>query len=255
MCYNIKAILESQLKRARRQGHHEEVQELQLELFNRGITDLYQVSGFAHPKMLIYPDKESLPIPATWGLVPHWVKDEKHEDFWKKVNTLNAQGEKMFGLPSYRDSAVSKRCLIYVDGFYESHHIKGKTYPTYPFFIQRIDSEPFPLACLWSEWTNPITRIKLTSFAIVTTVGNRMLSKIHNNPKIEGPRMPVILPEELADEWINPSLSQKEVKDLLLPYPDELLKAHTVDRIAGKESKGNVPEAEEEFIYPEFKLN
>lgn len=81
-----------------------------------------------------------------------------------------------------------------------------------------------------------------------------MMAKIHNNPKLEGPRMPVILPDELVDEWINPSRSQKELTDLLLPFPDEYLHTHTVYRIAGKESKGNVPEVEEEFIYPDLKL-
>jgi len=39
----------------------------------------------------------------------------------------------------------------------------------------------------------------------------------------------------------------------LLPYPDELLTAHTVYRIAGKESKRNKPEAEEEYQYEELK--
>jgi len=81
-----------------------------------------------------------------------------------------------------------------------------------------------------------------------------MMAKIHNNPKLEGPRMPVILPDELADHWIDPGKSQKELTDLLLPFPEELLTAHTVYRIAGKDSKGNVPEAEEEFSYPELKL-
>ena len=65
--------------------------------------------------------------------------------------------------------------------------------------------------------------------------------------------MPVILPDELADEWLDESISPKELTDLLIPYPDELLKAHTVYRISGKESKGNVPEAEEEYEYEELK--
>jgi putative SOS response-associated peptidase YedK len=83
------------------------------------------------------------------------------------------------------------------------------------------------------------------TFSIVTTVGNEMMTKIHNNPKLEGPRMPVILHDELADNWIDKSKSQKELMDLLLPFPDEYLHAHTVYKIAGKESKGNVADAEE----------
>ena len=36
------------------------------------------------------------------------------------------------------------------------------------------------------------------------------------------------------------------------PYPDELLHAHSVYPISGKLSKGNVPEADVEFLYPEL---
>lgn len=250
MCYNVKALLWSQMIRARNRERFRDKRDLQEKLKDLEVFDLYQASGFSHPKMLIYQDKDSDPVPATWGLVPHWVKDnDQRMQLWN--STLNARGESIFEKPSFRDSAKSKRCLIYLDGFYEHHHQGGKTYP---FFIRKKDSQPFPVAALWSEWTEKESRVKLITFSIVTTVGNSTMAKIHNNPKLEGPRMPVILPDEIADEWINPSLSQKELTDLLLPFPEELLHAHTVDRIAGKGSKGNVPDAEEEFHYPDLKL-
>ncbi len=251
MCYNVKALLESQLKRARKQGHYQDAQDIQLKLFDMGVTNLYQSSGFTHPKMLIYIDQDSEPLVGIWGLIPHWVKDNAQKvKLWN--TTLNARGESIFEKPSFRDAAKSKRCLIYLDGFYEHHHLGGKTYP---FFIRKQDSEPFAVAGLWSEWMDRENKSKLITFSIVTTIGNPMMAKIHNNPKLEGPRMPVILPEELADHWIDPGKSQKELNELLLPFPEELLTAHTVYHIAGKDSKGNVPAAEEEFIYPEFKLN
>lgn len=250
MCYNVKSLLKSQLKRAEKQGYYQDAQQIRMHLAELGVGNLYQASGFTHPKMLIYQDKESEPTVATWGLVPHWVKDKAGKvQIWN--NTLNARGESIFEKPSFRDAAKSKRCLIYLDGFYESHHQGGKTYP---FFIRKKDNEPFPVAGLWSEWHDKENQIKLITFSIVTTVGNEMMAKIHNNPKLEGPRMPVILPDELADYWIDPTRSQKELNELLLPFPDDLLQAHTVYRIAGKESKGNVPEAETEYNYEELKL-
>jgi putative SOS response-associated peptidase YedK len=214
------------------------------------ISNLYQASGFSHPKLLIYRDQNSEPIPAVWGLIPLWVKDnEQRLKLWN--STLNARGESIFEKPSFRDSANSKRCLLYLDGFYEHHHYKGKTYP---FFINKKDNEPFAVAGLWSEWQDRENKVKIITFSIVTTKGNEMMTRIHNNPKLEdGPRMPVILPDELADEWLDTSRSQNELKELLLPFPDDLLKAHTVYRISGKESKGNVPEAEEEYQYEELK--
>lgn len=250
MCYNVKALLESQLKRARKQGYYKDIAEIQMSLDELGVKNLYQSSGFTHPKLMIYPEKESEPIVATWGLVPHWVKDNAGKvQIWN--NTLNARGESIFEKPSFRDAAKSKRCLLYLDGFYEHHHQEGKTYP---FFINRKNNEPFPVAGLWSEWLDKENKIKLITFSIITTVGNEMMARIHNNPKLEGPRMPVILPDELANDWIDPSRSQQELNDLLLPFPDDLLQAHTVFRIAGKEAKGNVPEAEIEYNYEELKF-
>jgi putative SOS response-associated peptidase YedK len=250
MCYNVKTLLRSQLKRAQRDGNEQAVQEIQLSLFELGVADLHQVSGFSHPKLLIYPDVHSLPVVATWGLVPHWVKDNEGKvKIWN--STLNARGETIFEKPSFRDSARSKRCLIYLDGFYEHHHKAGKTYP---FFISRKDGEPFPVACLWAEWMDKENKSKLITFSIVTTKANEMMSRIHNNPKLEGPRMPVILLDEIADRWLDPSLSQKELTQLLLPFDDEFLTTHTVARISGKESKGNVPEATDEYLYEELKI-
>jgi len=57
--------------------------------------------------------------------------------------TLNAPSETMFEKNTYKQSAKNKRCVIYIDGFYEHHHFKGKTYP---FSIYRSDGEPMAFA-------------------------------------------------------------------------------------------------------------
>lgn len=249
MCYNVKALLQSQLKRAQRQGRLEEAQEILHKLIEMEVPDLHQVSGFSHPQLLIYTEKDSLPVVATWGLVPNWVNNEDQKlKLWN--TTLNARGETIFEKPAFRESAKWKRCLIYLDGFYEHHHFNGKTYP---FFVQKKDAEPFAVAGLWAEWTDPKTHKRLITFSIVTTEGNKMMTKIHNNPKLEGPRMPVILPHELEDVWINPQKSQIELSQLMLPFPEDLLQSHTVSRISGKESKGNIPDADKEFSYEELR--
>ena len=124
-------------------------------------------------------------------------------------NTLNARGETIFKLNSFRKAANESRCLIYIDGFYEHHHF-GKQ--TYPFYIFKKDLSPLPLAGLYTEWTNPETHGRLLTFSIVTTTGNELLSKIHNNPKLKEARMPVILHEELADQWLAKLEGEKDQK-------------------------------------------
>ena len=254
MCYDIKVSHEAQLKRAIRRGDWAAVEEIEEMLMPYTDLPLHHASGFTHPEILIYTDQQpEYPIVATWGLVPHWVHDEEQKkNLWN--NTINAKGETIFKKPSFRESAKSKRCLIYVDGFYEHHHFNGKTYP---FYIHRKDNEPFVMAGLWSEWKNDDGGT-LTTFSIVTTKANPLLAKIHNNPKLAEPRMPFILQDGMEDEWLKPINDNEEdksfIKDLIQSHSDEIMEAYTVDKLRGKNYKGNVEEISEPLVYEELKF-
>lgn len=254
MCYDIKASLEAQLNRANRSGDKKAMEEILEDLVPLTDLPLHHASGFSHPKILIYTDRSpDFPEVSSWGLVPHWVKDEAQlKKLWN--NTLNARGETIFEKPSFRDAAKNSRCLIYIDGFYEHHHFKGKTYP---FFIRSRDRKPIPLAGLWSEWYDKETKTVLNTFSIVTTDGNSLLAKIHNNPKLKGPRMPLILSPSMEDQWLNPvhgNLDKKELQTLIMPYPENELEAYTVGKLRGKEYVGNVPEISNEKVYEELQF-
>ncbi|WP_323028302.1 SOS response-associated peptidase [Gelidibacter japonicus] len=252
MCYDIKASVESQLKRAERKGDRKAVNEIMERLVPLTDLPLFHAMGFDHPSLLIYTDRSpEFPEVATWGLIPHWVRDEAQmKKMWN--STLNARGETIFEKNSFRAAAKKSRCLIYVDGFYEHHHFNKETYP---FFIHRKDKEPMILAGLYNEWNNPDTCGKLTSFSIVTTTGNSMMGQIHNNPKLDGPRMPVILPDELADKWFieyKDELDKRSIEELVREYPATELSAYTVDKLRGKNSKGNSKKASKPFYYAEL---
>ena len=252
MCFDIKASLVVQLSRARRKNDAKAVKEILERLIPLTNLPIYHASGFSHPELLIYTDRSpEFPEVATWGLVPHWVRDEQEmKKQWN--NTLNARGETIFEKPSFQASAKNNRCLIYVDGFYEHHHYKGKTYP---FYISRKDKQPMALAGLWSEWKNPITGGILNTFTIVTTKANALMAEIHNNPKLQEPRMPVILPTELEDKWlisINDELDIKAIEELIREYPEGELQGHTVAKLRGKEYPGNVKTISEKVIYKEL---
>lgn len=252
MCYNVKAVLRSQLRRARLNGEEEDIDALQLELEMLGKGNYFKVSGFSHPELIIYKEEGNDPILATWGLIPESVKDADPIVFWKRFNTLNAKGETIFTSQAYRNSAESKHCLIYVDGFYEHHHHNGKAYP---FFIHAPDEQPLPLAGLWSEWVNPATKVKLVTYTILTTMPNRTMAKIHNNPDRDGPRMPVILDDARAEEWLKPGLTQKGMSEFLVPYPEDKLAVYTVKPLTGKIAVKNDPTASDEFIYEELRID
>jgi putative SOS response-associated peptidase YedK len=211
------------------------------------IQDYYQVSAFSHPRVIVYEnDEPRKPVVSQWGLIPHWAKAP--EKIWN--NTLNARGETLFEKPAFRMSAESKRCLVPVDGFYDYHEYKGKKYP---FYITRKDDEPLYFAGLWNDWADPLTGEIINTYSIVTTRANPMMEKIHNKPKNSNdPRMPVILPENMMEDWLEP-LSRKEIQELAsFVYPDSQLDSWTVRKLSGKDSPGNVPEANEKYEYKEL---
>jgi putative SOS response-associated peptidase YedK len=250
MCYDIKASYEAQLQRAQRDGDESAIAEIREKLMPLTDLPIYHASGFSHPDLLIYTDRSPFyPEVATWGLIPHWITDEKAaKNIWNK--TLNARGESILEKPSFRDAAKTHRCIVYIDGFYEHHHFEGKTYP---FYIYRKDRVPLALAGLYSDWQNDhggITR----SFTIVTTTGNALLEKIHNNPKLTGSRMPLILTENQAEQWLNVSLDEPILQQLIRPFLEDKLAAHPVGKLRGKEYKGNVPGVSEAVDYPELMI-
>lgn len=255
MCYDIKASLEAQLKRARHYGNEKAIEEIIEKLAPYADLPSFHVSGFSHPRLFIYPDKTPFePQLAYWGLIPPWIKDRAQvKKYWN--NTLNARGETIFEKPSFRDAAKKRRCLLSVDGFFEHHHYRGKTYP---FYVYNMDRSPINLAALWSEWLDKSTGELVHTFTIVTTKANALMKKIHNNPKLKEARMPVILNEESAQKWLKPVESQEDIaalKNLILPYSENKLRAHTVQKLRGKEYPGNKKSITEKVSYEELDWN
>lgn len=255
MCYDIKATLETQLLRAERDGDAHAIEEIMERLVPFTNLPLHHSKGFDHPDLLIYTNEDPyFPMVSTWGLVP---EDAEDKSFWN--NTLNARAETVFKLPSYRYSAKKKRCLLYCDAFYEHHHHAGKTYP---FHIAKKNNKPLVLAAIWSEWRDPENNGFWNTFSIVTTEPNPLMAILHNNPKAKyGPRMPVILNEEIQEDWIMPydehnwEKQKKHLKSLLKPYPQEELDYYTVGRLSGKQYPGNTPKITDHIEYEEFNVD
>jgi putative SOS response-associated peptidase YedK len=257
MCYDIKYQTRKKLVYAKRIGASEEdIRDLerQLEILGDRLPAMYHASGFSHPELVVFTNEAPMqPQLFQWGLIPFWVKDSVTA---VKISndTLNARGETIFEKPSFREAAKKRRCLILVDGFYEHHHFNGKTYP---FHISLKNDEPMVLAGLWEKWELKDQGISKYTVSIVTTKANELMAKIHNNPKLAEARMPVILPKELENKWLKPlndDLDKKGIQELLRPYDNNEMMAHTVRRLRGKEALGNKPEVAEEWKWEELEF-
>lgn len=255
MCYDVTSGLKALIKYAKHR-HDDPAYiaklEKELEEWLKEGSSHHHISGYEHPKLLVFTnDKPLHPQAFIWGLIPSWVKDA-HTAKTIYNQTLNARVETIFDKPSFRNAAKNKRCLIYLDAFYEYHHQKKKSYP---FQISAKNDSPLAVAGLWDEWTDRETGEVIKTVSIVTTKAGALMGKIHNNPKLPEPRMPAILPRELQNQWLEPFETEADKQNLLqlcVSFPDELLKYHTVRPLKGKNAVGDTPEAEQQFDYPEL---
>jgi putative SOS response-associated peptidase YedK len=147
-----------------------------------------------------------------WGLVPRWAKDPK---IGSKM--INARAETLASKNAYKSAFRKRRCIIPADGFYEWQKREGQK-AKQPFFISRPDGEPYALAGLWEVWKGTDgDQEPLRSCTIITTSPNEVMATIHD-------RMPVILPPEAWDTWLDREVQDVELlAKLLVPAPPALI--------------------------------
>ena len=158
-----------------------------------------------------------------------------------------ARAETLASKPAFRDAYQHKRCLIVADGFYESQKSpdgKSKT----PMYITVDSGAPFAFAGLWDTWKQPDGE-RLRTCTFITTEPNDLMAPIHN-------RMPVILPPNAYDLWLDPDTTEPEVLNgLLVPYPSEHMSAHpvseTVNSPKNDTSECIIPVPPETYAKPE----
>lgn len=134
-------------------------------------------------------DKKRIITYANWGLIPPWAKDKNIS-----YKTFNARSETLAEKPSFRNAYKSRRCLIPASAYYEWQKLDRNN--KQPFWIGRKDKEPFSMAGLFENWTNPETGELIESCTIITQNAYPELSSIHT-------RMPIILPNEYTQYWLN----------------------------------------------------
>ena len=89
--------------------------------------------------------------------------------------------------------------------------------------------ELFGLAGLWETWLSNNAE-PITTCTIITTEANEFMTPIHH-------RMPVILPRESEDIWLDPSNKDpKLLKELLSQYPSGEMEAYTVSTLVNSPS-------------------
>jgi putative SOS response-associated peptidase YedK len=153
-----------------------------------------------------------------FGLVPFFAKGVPG-----KYSTINARVETIETSAAFRGPwKRQQRCLVLASGFYEWHLLPdGKS--KQPYFIKPADQDSFVFAGLWD--TSKADDGTVTySFTIITLPASPLMAQIHNTRQ----REPAVLSAAGCRIWLGGTAEQG--RELLQPYPDDLLVAWPVSR-------------------------
>ncbi|WP_207496786.1 SOS response-associated peptidase [Aridibaculum aurantiacum] len=188
-------------------------------------------------------------VQMEWGFLPHYLPNREAVEKFRRgytddkgkfhppLTTLNAIGEELL-LPNkmYRNAALRRRCLFISTCFYEWRHVyplgkKGQPLKTpikYPYQVRvKGEKDIHLVAGIWQTWTDKETGETIDTCSLVTTKANKLMEQIHNSKK----RMPVILTDELAAEWISDDLTEERIAEIAtFQYPAEQMEAWPIHK-------------------------
>ncbi len=152
----------------------------------------------------------------------------------------------------YRNAALNRRCLVLSSGFFEWRHYKPENTKkdiAFPYYIDLPAHPVFFMAGIWQPWTDQDTGETFDTFAIVTTNANDLMEQVHNTKK----RMPTILTENLAWQWIQPGLSEEKIQSIAShQFDSEEMTAHSISKDFREQFKINHKDPILEFEYEEL---
>jgi len=148
-----------------------------------------------------------------WGLIPNWARDPSIA-----TGTINAKSETAATKPAFRDPLKLRRCLIPSDGFYEWRRTSTSKQA---FCFEMNEGKLFAFAGLWDGWKDASGNWVKTC-TILTTTPNAVTGTVHD-------RMPVILPPDYYDVWLDPRMQNvAAVSELLKPCDARLMRCYPV---------------------------
>ncbi|ASZ13711.1 SOS response-associated peptidase [Chitinophaga pendula] len=149
-----------------------------------------------------------------WGIIAPYMKTQ--EDVKKSRKWMvNARSEKIFDPKAYWNRIRNNRCLVATSGFFEHREIPNRKNKV-PYFIREKGRDVFFIAGLYqySHFPNISTGELPGTFTVITREANNVMRQIHNGGENAG-RMPLLLPVELERHWLDPSLSDNDIKEIL----------------------------------------
>ena len=175
----------------------------------------YHLTGFAHPQVQGLPMNRNHIVPMTWGIVEPGTKEI--QEYWKREGdrTLNTRSEHVFHDARTSTAIRERRCIVPVTGFFEPRHKNGRSFP---FYVHEPNTTYFGLLGCFQEFDHSLL------FTILTGPANEFMAEIDNHNK----RMPLICSSTLYENWLDPNLDDRQIKDIMSTGTGQAIMAYRV---------------------------
>jgi putative SOS response-associated peptidase YedK len=155
-----------------------------------------------------------------WGLVPVYAESTRGA-----ARLINARSETVEDSPAFRASFRRNRCIVPADAFYEWRRQRdpttGRITARQPFAIRPVGDDPFAFAGVWATWRDPATAERLYTVSVLTGPPNELVEAVHD-------RMPIILPPDAWDAWLDADTEAPSLRALLRPAPAAGMRMYAV---------------------------
>ena len=160
--------------------------------------------SFVIPVIALNRTGEKRVFPMKWGftlkgMAQDYTSDQKPAEHFHKTMLINARVETASEKPAFREAWQRHRCIIPASWYYEWMHDEKKK-PEQKYAIRPEINGTVWLAGLYRMEEG------LPVFVILTRQADSSLKWMHD-------RMPLIIPEEDTDRWINPNVKPEELLD------------------------------------------
>ncbi|WP_432495286.1 SOS response-associated peptidase [Kineococcus auxinigenes] len=137
----------------------------------------------------------------SWGLVPPGARDASGGPA-----AAHVRAETLLREPSSAPAALARRCLVPVDAWHQRP--AGDETGARPLAVSAADGSVLSLAGVYEFWQDPARAPGdparwLVSFAVVTTAAGP------GPDGLSGP-VPLVVPRDLRDAWLDPTLDEAE---------------------------------------------
>jgi putative SOS response-associated peptidase YedK len=173
----------------------------------------------------IVGEEERQAVLARWWFIPGWWQKPLSE----LPTAFNATSEGVAKKPFFREAFKTRRCLVPTTGWREFSGEPGKK-QGYQFHV---GGKLFAFAGIYDEWVSPDGEV-VDSFTIVTQDANEIVRPFHH-------RMPVIVPPDWYEPWLNPLKDASVVLSELLAKPVTGLEFYATSSV-GNSTRAEGPE-------------